>query len=131
MQETNYLTSDSLNATYYRLLETSLFVGDAMRDMRVGAGKGWRSAIRVRLLHAQVRMRIKSKRGKFNVYDEKVSGIPINQEDLCAVLGSFMIAPIWSMERAGIHLTVEERSAYQAAWRHVGYAYHVSLSSSR
>ena len=127
MQETNYLTSDSLNATYYRLLETSLFVGDAMRDMRIGSGKGWRSAIRVRLLHAQVRLRIKSKRGKFNVYDEEVSGIPINQEDLCAVLGSFMIAPIWSMERAGIHLTEEERSAYQAAWRHVGYA--LSLSS--
>lgn len=41
--------------------------------------------------------------------------------DLATVLGSFMIAPLWSMRRSGIHLTPFEMSSYQAAWRHVGY----------
>lgn len=121
MNETNYLTSASLDATYRRLLETTLFVLDAMGDMRVGVGKGWKSAVRVRLLHAMVRRRIRLGRGKLKVYDQEVSGIPINQEDLCTVLGSFMVAPIWSMQRTGITLTTEELAAYQAAWRHVGY----------
>lgn len=38
-----------------------------------------------------------------------------------AVLGSFMIAPIWSLKRTGINLTPQELASYQTAWRHVGY----------
>lgn len=158
MNETGYLTSAYTDATYKRLLETTLFVLDvrdhmlppalrahpcvaqAMRDMRPGEGRGWRSCVRVRLLHAQVRRRIRLKQGKLKTYDVGVSGIPINQacvpffhlpagtashwqrgSDLCTVLGSFMIAPLWSMKRTGIHLTPREIASYQAAWRHIGF----------
>lgn len=79
MRETNYLTSKSRDATYRRLLETTLFVLDAMADMRVGVGAGWRSAVRVRLLHAQVRRRIRLQLGVKKTYDYGVSGVPINQ----------------------------------------------------
>ena len=157
MRETGYLTSKQHDATYRRLLETTLFVLDVrsfphssagshltlrdrqvMTDMTVGEGRGWKSAIRVRLLHAQVRRRIAQKKGKLNTYDADVSGIPINQacvviylcfssrkltgfrRDLATVLGSFMIAPLWSMRRTGIVLSPHEESSYQAAWRHVG-----------
>jgi hypothetical protein len=43
-------------------------------------GTGWKSAIRVRLLHASVRVRIAAGMGMKKVYDDKVDGIPINQE---------------------------------------------------
>lgn len=46
--------------------------------------------------------------------------------DLATVLGSFMIAPLWSLRRSGIHLTPFEQASYQAAWRHVGYYLGVS-----
>lgn len=79
MVETGYLTSSRLDATHKRLLETTLHVLDSMADMTPGTGRGWRSTIRVRLLHAQVRRKIRTKKGRLNEYDEKEMGIPINQ----------------------------------------------------
>ena len=79
MNETGYLTSERREATYKRLLETTLMVLDCMSDMRVGEGRGWRSCVRVRLLHAMVRRRIRMKKGKLNIYDSHAQGIPINQ----------------------------------------------------
>ncbi|BGP38756.1 hypothetical protein JCM10450v2_002710 [Rhodotorula kratochvilovae] len=121
MHETNYLTSDARDATHKRLLETSLFVIDAMSDMTTGTGRGWRSAFRVRMLHAQVRRRIANGKGRYNVYDEEENGVPINQADLLAVLGAFMIAPMWSLRRIGNKVTEREEAAYQVCWRHIGY----------
>ncbi|GAA6002425.1 uncharacterized protein JCM10292_006651 [Rhodotorula paludigena] len=121
MHETNYLTSNARDATHKRLLETSLFVIDAMCDMTTGTSRGWRSAFRVRMLHAQVRRRIANGKGRYNKYDEEANGVPINQADLLAVLGAFMIAPMWSLRRIGVKVTPREEAAYQVCWRHIGY----------
>ncbi|GAA5909464.1 uncharacterized protein JCM6883_003953 [Sporobolomyces salmoneus] len=121
MHETNYLTSNAKEATYKRLLETTLFVLDAMEDMTVGTGRGWKSAMRVRLLHAQVRRRIAQGKGRFNKYDQERDGIAINQADLLAVLGAFAVGPVWSMTRNGFSMSPREKLAYQVAWRHVGF----------
>ena len=43
-------------------------------------GAGWQSAIRVRMLHSAVRVRIADKRGVRNLYDTAKDGIPVNQE---------------------------------------------------
>ncbi|GAA5852670.1 hypothetical protein JCM8547_002584 [Rhodosporidiobolus lusitaniae] len=128
MRETNYLTSDAREATYKRLLETTLFVLDAMSDMRPISGRGWRSTFRVRLLHAQVRRRIARGKGKYNMYDVAVDGVPINQSDLVVVLGAFSIAPIWTMRRMGLRISQREIDAYHKAWVHVGYYLGVSAS---
>jgi hypothetical protein len=40
---------------------------------------------------------------------------------MIATLGSFAIAPLWSLRRLGIHLTDEEELAYVSVWRHIGY----------
>lgn len=88
MRATGYLTSNSRDATYRRLIETTLFVLDAMSDMRVGDGKGWESSIRVRLLHAAVRRKIAQgvKAGRLP-YSYEESGIPINQVQVLPCLG--------------------------------------------
>ncbi|GJN87541.1 hypothetical protein Rhopal_000495-T1 [Rhodotorula paludigena] len=96
MHETNYLTSNARDATHKRLLETSLFVIDVRR--RIAKGKG-----------------------RYNKYDEEENGVPINQADLLAVLGAFMIAPMWSLRRIGVKVTPREEEAYQVCWRHIGY----------
>lgn len=49
-----------------------------MTDMRVGEGKGWKSAVRVRLLHAMVRRKIAQGKGRV-AYDYEAAGLPINQ----------------------------------------------------
>ncbi|KAK4688204.1 hypothetical protein P7C73_g1904, partial [Tremellales sp. Uapishka_1] len=121
LRETNYLTGNAKDATYRRLLETTQAILDYMKDLTPVTGIGWKSAVRVRMLHSTVRVRILDRKGIKNVYDEKVDGIPINQEDLLATLGSFAIAPLWSLRRVGIYLTDAEEEAYLAVWRHIGY----------
>jgi hypothetical protein len=39
-----------------------------------------------------------------------------------ATLGSFSVAPIWSLRRLNMGLTPEEELAYLLLWRHIGYA---------
>lgn len=90
---------------------------DAMNDMTPISGIGFRSVLRVRMLHSQVRLRLLNS----SKYDQKTFGIPINQEDLLATLGAFSVACIWSMERMKIHISQEDKEAYIAAWRHIGY----------
>jgi hypothetical protein len=43
--------------------------------------------------------------------------------DMLATLGSFAIAPLWSLQRQGIHLTPEEEMAHVAVWRHIGWVH--------
>jgi hypothetical protein len=114
---TSYLTSPSSAITNRRLFETTQMVLDAMNDMTPSTGIGFRSVIRVRMLHSQVRLRLL----RSPKYDTEGYGIPINQEDLLATLGSFCVACIWSMERMGIYLCQEDKEAYITAWRHIGY----------
>jgi hypothetical protein len=57
-----------------------VFRPDDQNDLTPITGQGWKSAVRVRMLHATVRVRIAAKKGMKNVYDHKVDGIPINQE---------------------------------------------------
>lgn len=40
---------------------------------------------------------------------------------MIATLGSFAIAPLWSLKRMGLRLTAAEELAYVATWRHIGY----------
>lgn len=88
-----------MDRTYRRLLETTQAVMEYMvslcailhrckgseadewqYDMTPITGTGWQSAIRVRMLHSAVRVRIADKRGVRNTYDATASGVPINQE---------------------------------------------------
>lgn len=109
-----------------------------MTDLEPVKSKGWRSAVRVRLLHAQARLRIIDGKGRTGERDHSDGGelvllrrssassadlitVPINQEDLAATLGSFSVAPIWSLRRLGVGLTRREEEAYLACWRHIGY----------
>jgi hypothetical protein len=108
-----------------------------MTDLEPVCSKGWRSAVRVRLLHSQARLRIMDGRGRHGTYSVADDGgacplfgaelgvdtcpVAINQEDLAATLGSFSIAPIWSLRRMGVGLSRREEEAFVACWRHIGY----------
>ncbi|SPO26861.1 uncharacterized protein UTRI_04175_B [Ustilago trichophora] len=93
-------------------------------------GQGWQSAVRVRLLHANVRRRVlKLAQRQSNdtlgpnkmVYDLEKNGVPINQEDMLGTLCAFSSAPLAMLQRIGITPTAQERKDYIALWRHVGF----------
>ena len=88
------VSSASSDRTFRRLLETFQFVLDVMRccspasDFRGTAhilpgGEGWKSIVRVRMLHGVAREKVRAKI-KRSSDDPHVNDVPISQEDMSA-----------------------------------------------
>ena len=103
-----------------RLSETLQMIVDCMHGggaVYPPAGKGFESALRVRLLHARVRRRLRA----MARWDEARWGCPINQEDMVATLLSFQVNIVHALEIAGVRLSREDKEAYTHLWRYVGF----------
>jgi hypothetical protein len=100
-----------------RLAETGRFVTDVTmpRGLRPGA-PGWRSVLRVRLMHAQVRrLLLESGRWSFEDWSH-----PINQHDMLATILLFSCVFIDGIRKLGVHVSAEEADDYQHLFRYVG-----------
>ena len=97
-----------------RLYETAQLVYDVLEHdgLRVG-GPGWRSALRVRLLHAMVRRHVRRA--------GRDSRMPIHQHEMALTLGLHSTAIVRRLERFGAHVTRDEAASYQHLWRYVGH----------
>ena len=86
-------------------------------------GAGHASALRVRLLHAAVRRRImRLAQTRPDYYDVEKLGVPINDLDCIATIGTFSATLIWlSLPRQGIFVTKQEAADYIHLWRYVAY----------
>lgn len=122
------ITAVSNDRTYMRLMETTQFVVDCMGRGALEVGAiGWKSCIRVRLLHAAMRRRILEKvrsdwkTNSYAPYDEARDGVPISQEDYTATLTAFATAPLVSLRKMGIAPSQQECEDYTALWKVIGY----------
>jgi ER-bound oxygenase mpaB/B'/Rubber oxygenase, catalytic domain len=100
-----------------RLAETGKFVTAVTEPdgLRPGA-LGWRSVLRVRLMHAQVRrLLLDSGRWSFDEWSQ-----PINQADMLATILLFSCVFIDGIRKLGVHVTAEEADDYQHLFRYVG-----------
>ena len=81
------------------------------------------SAIRVRLLHAAVRQRImKLAIQRPEYYNIEKCGIPINDLDCIATIGTFSATLIWiSLPRQGIWMREQEAVDFIALFRYIAY----------
>lgn len=108
-----------------RMFETTQHILQCTKSLESiqPGGDGFVSTIRVRLLHAAVRQRIlKLAAQKPGYYDIQASGIPINDLDSMATIGTFSATLIWlSLPRQGIYLRQQEIEDYIALWRYIGY----------
>ncbi|KAE9988385.1 hypothetical protein EG328_011145 [Venturia inaequalis] len=108
-----------------RLYETTQHILQCTKSLESiqPGGDGWASTIRVRLLHAAVRARIMSlQKTRPEYYNTEEWGIPINDLDSIATIGTFSSTLIWlSLPRQGIYLRHQEILDYLALWRYVGY----------
>ncbi|KAL2631623.1 hypothetical protein R1flu_016309 [Riccia fluitans] len=120
---TNYFSS--VKGAFQRVFETTKFVSDIMRGpeaLTPLTGVGWKSTIRVRLLHTQVRLRILAEaEQRPEVYDVEELGVPINQEDLLGTLCEFSIAIISLLRKMKVYMSPSEVKAYLHFWRFMGY----------
>ncbi|CAO2651261.1 Nn.00g095580.m01.CDS01 [Neocucurbitaria sp. VM-36] len=108
-----------------RLFETTQHILQCTRSLEgiQPGGEGFASSIRVRLLHAAVRQRIvklAEQRPSYFKLDEW--GIPINDLDQIATIGTFSSTLIWlSLPRQGIFLRQQEIEDFLALWRYIAY----------
>ncbi|EDO02867.1 hypothetical protein SS1G_05344 [Sclerotinia sclerotiorum 1980 UF-70] len=108
-----------------RMFETTqhiLQVTESIEAIKPG-GAGHISSIKVRLLHAAVRRRILAlAKEKPSYYSIEEYGIPINDLDSIATIGTFSTTLIWlSFPRQGIFLRSQEITDYIALWRLVAH----------
>jgi hypothetical protein len=111
----------SVSVAKRRMFETTqhiLQVTQSLASIQPG-GAGHASSIRVRLLHAAVRRRIlKLEKERPGYYSVEEYGIPINDLDSIATIGTFSATLIWlGLPRQGIYLTSQETTDFIALWR--------------
>ncbi|MCJ1352196.1 MAG: hypothetical protein MMC33_002180 [Icmadophila ericetorum] len=115
----------STKVARHRLFETTQFILQSTRSLESikPGGEGHASCIRVRLLHAAVRQRImKLAASRPSYYDVEKLGVPINDLDSIATIGTFSAMLIWlSLPRQGIWMRPQEILDYLALWRYVAY----------
>jgi hypothetical protein len=95
------------------------------RSLKPG-GHGYSRVLSTRLTHAVIRELItahgwdpKEQTGVPR-HEHLLRGVPINQEDLLGVLGTFTISVIDAVEKLGVHWTAEAQQAYIDLWDRVG-----------
>jgi hypothetical protein len=112
-----------------RLLELMQFFCDVMGctsdggDLTPLHGECWKSIIRVRMLHSVVRRRIILRMKRQATGAAALHGtsgldeLPVNQEDLSAILASSSVAILWCLPRFGFSTTHQQREDWMALWR--------------
>jgi ER-bound oxygenase mpaB/B'/Rubber oxygenase, catalytic domain len=115
----------SVKVARHRLFETTQHILECTRNLESiqPGGAGFASSIRVRLLHAAVRQRImKLEQSRPGYYNIENYGIPINDLDCIATIGTFSATIIWlSLPRQGLFLRKQEIEDYVALWRLIAY----------
>jgi hypothetical protein len=99
-----------------RVAETSKFVDDVYDSRTLErCSDGFKSTIRVRLMHAFVRRKLL--RGG---WDTARWGVPINQADMAGTVLSFSIAYLIGLRSLGFIVPRRDREALIHLWRYVG-----------
>ena len=108
-----------------RLYETTQHILQVTRSLQSiqPGGEGFKSSIRVRLLHAAVRSRILSlAEADPEYFSTSRLGFPINDLDCIATVSTFSSSLIWlALPRQGIFLRPQEMRDYLALFRYVAY----------
>jgi len=104
--------------TFDRVSETSQFWVDVTRPgaMEIGS-KGFKVALRVRMMHAIVRLRLSNHPD----WDNHSRWWPINEADSLATNVGFSMAMIFGCKMLGFSITSKEIEAVLHLWRYIGF----------
>ncbi len=101
-----------------RLAETSRFVVDLYNSPTLSRNSaGFKSAVRVRLMHALVRHRLANN----TQWENDAWGTPINQADMLGTNLLFSVASLLGLRSLGFIYNKKESQATITFWRYVGY----------
>ncbi|KAJ1567889.1 hypothetical protein HK405_004397 [Cladochytrium tenue] len=115
-----------------RLMETSEMILNAFVPgelLKIG-GAGWMNVVKVRLMHAGVRLRIaKSLSADPAAYSDRTKAVqelsldatPISQADMAVTTLSFQTAVLTGLIKLGVTMSWKEMIDYTAVWRFIGH----------
>lgn len=100
-----------------RLAETGRFVQAISEYRGVDVlGDGYQIALKVRLMHAQVRAML----ARSNRWNTEAWGVPINQHDMAGTTLLFSIAVLDGLRTLGARFSASEADDYMHLWRVIG-----------
>jgi hypothetical protein len=112
------LTGALIQMAPRRLAETTRFVWALSTSNRMGRfSEGWKTTVRVRLLHAIVRRGLAASPR----WNAEAWGRPVNQRDMVGTHLEFSVAYIAGLTTLGILVNRREREALMHLWRYVGH----------
>jgi len=134
LSSTGYLAPPAQRHTVReRLMDTGALIGACLEDgveCLLPNGYGWKTALRVRILHAKVRRTLLKRKG-LRKWNTQELGIPINQEDMAATLLAFSTNALLGCEMIlGRPLPIPERLDYLALWRYIGWLLGVNVNDN-
>jgi hypothetical protein len=107
-----------------RLAETGLFVLQVFQiDGLRRFGAGLKTAVRVRLIHAQIRRHL----ARMPAWRTEDWGVPINNADMAATNATFSIGMLTSVRQLGFRFTTDEADDVMLLWKYSGYLSGVDL----
>ena len=135
LDATGYLTKSAADATWRRLNETLDMVVRCMGQgaMETHSGDGFKSVLRVRMVHCRVRRRIMQRGwtakagggkgdGDADDADPTPDGQPLNEMDMLVTLLSFSSNVLHTIKRCGAPLlSRQEEHCYLHLWRYIGH----------
>ena len=80
-------------------------------------GEGWKLSVRIRFVHAQVRMLL----GRTAEWEHDAWGVPISAAHLGYAVACFAARTVKHSESLGARYTAEERAGFHDVWRYAGY----------
>ena len=117
LAKTGYLASYKRTGTAKRLLETSQFLFNMMReDCFEHNSVGLKHILKVRFIHAMVRHHLHKHK-----WDVQSRGLPINQEDMSMTILTFSVGAIKGLERMNIALSRADKDAFVHYWAVIGH----------
>ena len=76
-------------------------------------GDGWKLSVRIRLIHAQIRMLL-AESGKWNT---AAHGIPLSSAHIGYAAAAFSAMMLQDVMRLGVRASAEERASFMHIWR--------------
>ena len=80
-------------------------------------GAGWKSTLRVRVIHAMVRQRLNQREG----WDSDYLGLPVNQVDMQVTYLAFSVMFLLGLKLIGMPYSRRESEDIMHLWRYIGW----------
>lgn len=118
INQTLVMTGALQKGVQRRIAETTSWWMDCTaEDGMARQGRGFKTTLKVRVMHALVRASVKNR----PAWDADWLGLPINQVDMQATYLGFSVVHLLALRATGVVVTAHDARAVMHLWRYIGW----------